>query len=49
MERNVYVSDDSIMRLEAYARGGELQANCEDCGEPIPVELSKCSNCAEVK
>ena len=32
-------------RLTAYANGN-LLANCEECGKPIPVELSKCTECA---
>lgn len=48
--------EDSVMRLEAYATlGANLAvdrqtptANCEDCGDIIPIELSKCSNCVEV-
>lgn len=39
-----YVDETSVMRLEAYATGN-LLADCEDCGKPIPVELSRCSEC----
>lgn len=45
--RAVYVHADSVMRLEAYATGN-LLANCEDCGCPIPVELTKCSSCVDM-
>jgi hypothetical protein len=44
MERQVYVAEDSIMRLQAYVSGNTL-ANCEECGKPIPVELTLCSDC----
>lgn len=33
---------DMIM---AYSNGN-LLANCEECGEPIPVELTLCADCA---
>lgn len=47
--RKVFVSDDSIERLEAYIlmdNDSEAPtANCEECGVQIPVELTRCSEC----
>lgn len=46
--RQVEVSPDSIMRLESYANGN-LLSNCVDCGKPIPVELTLCTDCYEIQ
>jgi hypothetical protein len=31
-------------RLQAYGNGN-LLADCEECGAPIPVELTRCTDC----
>ena len=50
MQRTVYVSDDSIMRLSAHINMDNnnpegLHANCEECGAEIPIELTRCNAC----
>jgi len=41
---SVMTAEDQEMRMMAYVNGN-LLANCEECGKPIPVELTRCEDC----
>jgi len=37
--------DETFNRIVAELNMGEYFANCEDCGEAIPIEYAKCRKC----
>jgi len=41
---SVMTAEDQEMRTMAHVNGN-LLASCEECGDPIPVELTRCDNC----